>query len=139
MYIGEFQHNMDDKNRVFIPAKLRETLGERFVVCNGVGDFLTLYSVEEWEKFEAKINALPQMESHDLKTFFFSGANEVKPDAQGRVVIPQNLKQHANLTRELVITGASNRAEIWNAEAWHERKSAISIQSIKEKMALFGL
>ena len=139
MYIGEYKYTLDDKNRVFIPPKLREDLGERFIVCKGAGEFLNLYSLNEWAVFEQKINSLPQIDSHDLKIFFFAGANEVKPDSQGRIVIPQNLKSHAGLTRDVSINGNSNTAQIWDLGKWTDHSASITVDSIKEKMQLFNL
>lgn len=122
MLFGEFQHTIDKKGRVFIPAKLREDLGEGFVVCKGLDGnrCLFIYSREEWKKLDEKIQAMPTMKSRKLQRFLYAGATELECDGQGRVLIPQNLREYALLDGSAYIIGVSNHVEIWNTPQWLE-------------------
>lgn len=118
MLIGEYQHSLDEKGRVNFPAKLREGLGPRFIVTKGLDKCLCVYSEEEWRVLEDKIRALPVSKSRGLQRFLFAGAADVVPDKQGRVVIPGNLREYAELDKDVMIIGASVRAEIWDRSRW---------------------
>lgn len=116
--IGEYQHNLDDKGRVNFPAKLRDSLGNRFIITKGLDKCLCVYSEDEWRVLEDKIRALPVSKSRQLQRFLFAGAADVVPDKQGRVVIPSNLRDYAGLDKEVMVIGASVRAEIWDKDRW---------------------
>src|SRR5659263_243986 len=120
MLIGEHQHNIDVKGRVFIPARFRDDLGEHFIVTKGLDSCLFIYSQDEWLVLDAKIRALPMSKSRRLQLFFFSSAVDVEADKQGRIVLPQNLREFASLTRDVVIIGASSRVEIWDKQKWQD-------------------
>ena len=125
---------MDDKNRAFIPSKMRDALGGRFIITKGIDNCLNLYSMTEWENFLAKFERFPAAKVRNLKLYFCGGATEVKPDSQGRVVIPQKLKEHAGLTKALVILGAREHAEIWDKQKWDERYDTITSEDVYEIM-----
>lgn len=118
MLIGEYQHNLDDKGRVNFPAKLREDLGNNFFIAMGPDNCLCVYSEEKWNAFCGEILSFPPAERRRLERLIIRSAAEVVPDKQGRVVIPQNLRDYAGLDKEVVIIGASVRAEIWDKERW---------------------
>lgn len=119
MLYGEYQHSLDAKGRVNFPAKLRESLGGQFMLARGLGSrCLFVYSMEEWEKITKKIDQQPLSKAMALQRFLCSGAILAEPDKQGRILIPQSLRNYAGLQRDLVIIGASNRAEIWDQESW---------------------
>ena len=100
MLIGEYQHSLDTKGRVNFPAKLREDLGESFILSKGLGDeCLFVYSEEEWNKLTEKLNSLPLSKARALQRFLFAGATQVQPDKQGRILIPQNLRDYAGLQK----------------------------------------
>lgn len=122
--IGEFQHNMDQKGRITIPAKFRDELGEKFYVCKGTEKCLFVYSEEKMQQTIERIEALPAAQSNVLRRYFLAGASEADPDKQGRILIPQNLRDHAGLTKECVVIGTGSRAEIWDAEEWKVFSSA---------------
>ncbi len=122
MFTGEFQHSLDAKGRVIMPARLREGLGERFVVTRGLDQCLFAYPMEEWTRLEQKMKQLPFTKG-DYRAFarlFFSGAMEVEADKQGRILIPQNLRDHAGIEKEVMIIGVSDRVEVWSEQAWKE-------------------
>lgn len=138
MLIGEYQHNIDPKGRVFIPARFRDELGEHFVVTKGLDGCLFIYSLEEWSGLEAKVRMLPLSKARNLQRFLFAGASEVEADKQGRVLIPINLREYASLDRETVITGVSNRVEIWDKSKWDSMCGNITPESVVEAMDELG-
>ena len=133
MLIGEFSPSIDAKGRLHFPAKLREDLGERFIVTKGLDNCLFVYSPEGWAELEAKIKALPMSRSRMLQRFFFAGAVEVEPDRQGRILMPANLRD-----REVMVIGASVRAEIWDAARYHAVNDAVSAQDVAQAMDELG-
>lgn len=135
---GEFQHNIDAKGRLFIPAKLREELGKMFIITKGLDGCLFVYSASAWEVLEDNINQLPLSKSRNLQRFFFSSAADCVPDAQGRVLIPQNLREYAALQKEVTIIGVSGRVEIWNTARWKAINEELTPESIAEAMEELG-
>lgn len=136
--IGEYQHNLDDKGRVNFPAKLREGLGNRFIITKGLDKCLCVYSEEEWRVLEDKIRALPVSKSRQLQRFLFAGAADVIPDKQGRVVIPANLREYAELDKEVMVIGASVRAEIWDKNRWLASCEELTPDMMAEAMDNLG-
>ena len=135
---GEFQHNIDAKGRLFIPAKFREELGKMFIITKGLDGCLFVYSASAWEVLEDNINQLPLSKSRNLQRFFFSSAADCVPDAQGRVLIPQNLREYAALQKEVRIIGVSGRVEIWNTARWKAINEELTPESIAEAMEELG-
>ena len=135
---GEFQHNIDAKGRLFIPAKFREELGKMFIITKGLDGCLFVYSASAWEVLEDNINQLPLSKSRNLQRFFFSSAADCVPDAQGRVLIPQNLREYAALQKEVTIIGVSGRVEIWNTARWKAINEELTPESIAEVMEELG-
>ena len=138
LLIGEYAHTLDQKGRVNFPAKLREDLGERFILTKGLDDCLAAYSATEWAGIEARIKALPMSKARDLQRFFFSSAVEVEADKQGRIVIPANLRSYAGLEKDILIIGASNRAEIWDKQRWEASCEALTSEQIAQAMEDIG-
>ncbi|MGE5677416.1 MAG: division/cell wall cluster transcriptional repressor MraZ [Pseudomonadota bacterium] len=143
MFIGEYQHTLDPKNRVIMPSKFREKLGDSFVMTKGLDNCLFIYSSEEWSRVEEKLKSLP-MTSKDARAFvrfFFAGACECELDKQGRIVMPNNLKDYARIDKELVIVGVSTRIEIWSREEWNKfnNDANISYEDVAEKMSQLGI
>ena len=135
---GEFQHNIDAKGRLFIPAKFREELGKMFIITKGLDGCLFVYSASAWEVLEDNINQLPLSKSRNLQRFFFSSAADCVPDAQGRVLIPQNLREYAALQKEVTIIGVSGRVEIWNTARWKAINEELTPESIADAMEELG-
>lgn len=120
MFLGEYQHNLDGKGRVSVPAKYRSELGSSAIVTKGLDACLYLYPKGEWEKMAEKISSLP-ISSSSARTFarvMLAGAMEVELDKQGRVLLPAYLRDYANIDGDAVMAGVYNRVEIWNKEAW---------------------
>ena len=120
MFLGEYQHSIDAKGRLIVPARFREGLGSRFIVTKGLDNCLFVYPQEEWKIFENKLKQLPLTNPGARKfvRFFFAGAIEFELDHQGRIVLPQHLREYAGLQKEIVSIGVNNRVEIWNKENW---------------------
>ena len=123
MFKGQFNHTIDSKGRLIVPAKFREQLGEEFVVTKGFDGCLYAYSMTEWEKIEARFTEMPltTKDARKLTRFFFSGAASCEVDRQGRILIPAVLRNFAGLQKDVVLAGVLNRIEIWSAEAWNEQ------------------
>jgi len=138
MFMGEFQHTVDEKGRMIIPAKFRDALGSTFVMTRGLDQCLFVYPMSEWSVMEQKLKSLSLMRSdaRAFTRFFFSGAVECELDKQGRVNIPSNLRDHAKLEKDCVVIGVSTRVEIWSKDAWEEysRQSEDSFNEIAEKL-----
>ena len=138
MLIGEYEHSIDAKGRVIFPVKLRESLGEEFVVTKGLQNCLFVYGKPEWEVLTEKINALPMSKAGNLQRFLFSSATLVESDKQGRILIPGNLREYAGLDKDVVVIGASIRAEIWDKSRWKEICSQLTSDMIGEAMDELG-
>ena len=114
---GEYQHTLDNKGRLFIPAKLREELGEVFFLTLSMDRCLCAYSAENWQVFSEKVSAMPYVRQRKMRPLFAHAAR-CELDAQGRALIPQNLRDYAGLEKNVTVVGCNNHAELWNSEAW---------------------
>lgn len=142
MLIGEFSHGMDKKNRIIIPSKLREGLGEQFIMTKGLDSCLYIYPKNEWQIFEQKLKSLPLTDKNvrSFVRFFFSGANEMEPDKMGRVLIPQSLLSYAGIDGEVVSVGMMDRVEVWSKAKWEAyNESEMDMDAIAEKMNELGI
>lgn len=143
MFIGEYRFNADAKGRVSVPAKFREGLGESFFVTKGLDQSLFVFPQSEWESFQEKLRKLPltNHNSRAFSRFIYSGATEIEMDKQGRMLIPQNLREFAGLEKELVVIGAGTRVEIWSEEVWDQYTSPenLSYDEIAENLADLGI
>ncbi len=143
MFIGEYEHSLDAKGRVIMPVKLREDIGEKFIVTKGLDGCLFAYSQTEWSNFEEKLKTLPltNKNARDFVRFFLSGAVECEIDKQGRFLLPGNLRTYAGLEKEINIIGVGTRVEIWNRESWKKYSSSenISADEIAENMTMLGI
>lgn len=143
MLIGEYEHSLDAKGRLIMPAKLREDMGEKFIVTKGLDGCLFGFSQKEWENFEQKLKTLPitNKNARDFVRFFLSGAIECELDKQGRFLITSNLRECATLEKDVVIIGVGTRIEIWEREKWkvHNSEENISAEEIAENMDMLGI
>lgn len=143
MFTGEYQHTLDGKGRVIVPSRLRESLGDRFMITRGLDHCLFVYPNVEWVRMEQKMKQLPvtRRDSRAFMRLFFSGAMEVEADKQGRVLIPQNLREYAGIEKEVMFIGVSNRVEIWSEPAWKEYfgEADENYEELAEKLVDFDL
>lgn len=125
MFYGEYEHTIDRKGRLIVPAKFREifkeNLVERLFLTRGLDRCLFLFNEEEWKLQEQKFKSIPftKSEARKFNRLYFSGASEVMPDKQGRILIPRNLKEFAGIKKDVVIVGVSNRIELWSKDSWN--------------------
>ena len=132
---GQFSHSIDAKGRLFIPASLRKELGQTFHVTVGQDHCLSVYSDESWAAFMAKLKELSYNEVKKLRALFAYAA-DCEPDSQGRILIPAKLREYAGLTKEVVVVGSFDRAEIWSAERWAAiEDEAFSTGALEQAMA----
>ncbi len=143
MFIGEYEHSIDTKGRLIMPAKLRDEIGDKFVITKGLDGCLFAYSQKEWLAFEEKLKTLPlsSKNARDFTRFFLSGAVECEIDKQGRFLITSNLREFAELEKDVVIIGVNTRIEIWSKEKWHGYSSDenINVDEIAENMTMLGI
>ena len=136
---GQYAHNIDAKGRLFIPAKLREELGETFHVTIGPDHCLTIYPNDTWDDFMAKFHDMPYSKGKSLRALS-ANAVDCEPDGQGRILLPAKLRKYADLEKEVVVIGSFDRAEIWNAERWaREEAMAFESGSLEQAMEEMGL
>lgn len=141
MLIGEFEHTLDTKGRISMPAKLKKDIGDSFILTKGLDGCLFAFSMEEWLNFETKLKTLPLSDknSRNFVRFFLSGATECEIDKQGRFLIPNNLREAANLKKEAVIIGVGTRIEIWDKSTWNLKDEEISADEIADNLVMLGI
>ncbi|MBR4073705.1 MAG: division/cell wall cluster transcriptional repressor MraZ [Clostridia bacterium] len=134
MLFGGYQHNIDKKGRIFIPSKLRDELGNSFMICRGIYGkrCLCVYSLSEWENLVAKIGSLPSAKSSVVKRFLYDGAFNVEFDSQGRILIPATLREYAQLEEDAHIIGMDTNLEIWNTGLWSVENEQYTPESVAE-------
>lgn len=143
MFMGEYSHSIDAKGRLIVPAKLREQLGDSFVITKGLDGCLFVYPNSEWKNIEARFREVPltTKDARKFTRFFFAGAAQEEVDSQGRVLIPQTLRQYAGLDKEVLLVGVLDRIEIWDKKRWDDNStySESDMDEIAEHMAQLGL
>ena len=140
MFMGEYDHSIDAKGRVIIPAKFRDQLGESFVVTKGLDGCLWIFAADEWEKFSQKLRALPvaNKDARKFARFFLAGASEAETDKTGRILLPQVLRDYAKLEKDVALVGTGNRIEIWDRNAWENNSTFDDMDKVAEHMGEWG-
>ena len=140
MLYGGYDHTIDKKGRIAIPAKLRDAFGDTFMIAKGIfgKNCLCVYSNEQWDKLVEKIGNLPSAKSSVVKRYLYEGAFEVEFDSQGRILIPLALREFASLETEAHIIGVDTNLEIWNKELWQKENSDYTPESIAATMMELG-
>ena len=133
MFIGEYTHSVDSKNRLFVPTKFQKDLKQGIVVTRGLDSCLFVFTLKAWEEIATKLKSMPltNQNSRAFARLMLAGAMEVKLDKQGRMLIPQYLKEFASLSKETVLAGLFDRIEIWNKESWEKYKKQTEKDSNK--------
>ena len=128
MFLGEFQHSLDAKGRIILPSKIRSELESGLVITRAPDGCLWVFPKADFqafaEKFREQARVVGDRRARDVMRFIFSGAHEDRPDRQGRITVPEHLREHAGLEREVTIAGAVDRIEVWKRERWDERRQA---------------
>ena len=134
---GEYQHSLDSKGRLFMPAKLREELGAVFYITIAMDRCLCAYSSESWDTLSERVNAMPYVKQRKMRPLFAHAAR-CELDSQGRVLVPQNLRDYANLTKSVTVVGCNNHAELWDSDAWQtvfeEETTPENIAAVMEEL-----
>ena len=143
MLIGEYEHTIDTKGRLIMPSKLKDDIGEKFVITKGLDGCLFVYSQKEWQTFEEKLRTFPltNKDARALMRFFLAGATECELDKQGRFLIAGNLREFAGLEKEVVVIGVLNKIEIWSKDKWqkYSEEENMEADEIAEKMSNLGI
>ncbi|MEA1960629.1 MAG: division/cell wall cluster transcriptional repressor MraZ [Bacillota bacterium] len=143
MFLGEYQHSLDTKGRITVPARFREELGSSFIATKGLDNCIFLYPQDEWTQIESKVKSLPftRADVRSFARFFFSGAAEMEIDKQGRILVPNNLRDYAGIQKDVIVIGVGSRVEIWSTGRWeHYNETAeASYESIAENLVDLGL
>lgn len=138
MFMGEYHHTLDEKNRLTIPSKLRDNLSGSFVITKGLENCLFIYKNEDWEKITNKLTTLPftKKDARNFMRFFTSGATNLEFDKQGRIGLTSNLLDYAHIEKECVIIGVYDRIEIWSKENWEQflKENENSLSEIAENL-----
>lgn len=137
---GEFEHTIDSKGRMNFPAKLRESLGERFFISKTIGETcLTVHTEQSWNSIRESLKGKPSKVRLPIERFLFGGACEAEPDKQGRIALPASLRTYAGLTSEVVVVGMDDHAEIWDKALWEEYNNRMSPDDIAAFAEEIGL
>lgn len=143
MLIGEYTHTLDDKKRIAVPAKFRKQLGKVVVLTRGLDSCLALYSLESWKAYSHKLSALPTgtASSRSFTRFIFAGAVESEVDSLGRILVPDFLKEFADLKTKVIITGLQDHAELWDEKRWKEYRGRVEKEAdvLAEKLGDVGI
>ena len=141
MFMGEYNHTVDAKGRLIVPSKFREQLGDEFVVTKGLDGCLFVYPNEEWKNIEDKFRNVPRTtkDARKFSRFFFAGAASCEVDKQGRILIPNVLREFAELQKDVVSFGVLNRIEIWSKDRWLDTNTYDDMDEVAEHMAELGL
>jgi MraZ protein len=143
MFMGEFNHSIDAKGRLIIPSKLRDQLGETFVITKGLDGCLFIYTNDEWQNIEKKFREVPltTKDARKFSRFFFAGASQMEIDKQGRILIPSLLREFAGLQKEVVLVGVLDRVEVWDKDKWENNIDFDDddMDEIAEHMAELGV
>ena len=142
MIMGEYNHTIDAKGRLIVPAKFREILGDNFIVTKGLDGCLFVYPNDEWTRFEEKLKSLPltNKNARQFTRFFLAGAAACEVDKQGRILLPQVLREFASLEKDVVLVGVASRIEIWSRERWDESMNTYDgdMDEVAENMESLG-
>ena len=143
MLLGEYNHNLDPKGRMAMPAKFRDKLAAGAIITRGIDNCLFVFANAEWEELAKKLMALPlaQANSRAFVRLMMAGATDVAVDAQGRILVPDYLRKYAGLKKEVVVAGLYNRIEIWDRDTWqsYKTKTESSSEEIAEKLGELGI
>lgn len=139
MILGEFKHTLDAKNRTFLPAKLREALGENIVIARGIDKCITVYPMESWKKFEESIESLPPIKARQVRRWIYGFAQDTVVDTQGRVVIPPSFKAYAELEKNIVSLGVGDHIEIWSETEYEAMVGDMNAKDIEETLIEMGM
>ena len=139
MLIGEYHYNIDEKGRLNFPPKFREQMGEQFIVTRWLEECLIAFPMTEWERVFSILNQSGLAAGRTARRFLLAAAEQVAVDKQGRILIPQHLREHAKLSKEVALIGADPYVEIWDAAAWKRECDSMDAQAVAQAMETLGI
>jgi len=143
LFLGEFQHTLDPKGRIIIPSSYRDKLKEKFMMTKGLEQCLFIFPMPEWDKLVEKLQGLPLSNygAREFTRYFYSSASECEMDSQYRILIPPSLRKHAELEKEVYITGVGTRVEVWDKNRWENLMGSETLlpESVSNTFALLGI
>lgn len=143
MLIGEYKHTLDEKNRMSLPAKFRSELGKKVVLAPGLDKSIFMFTIKEWEKIAARLaeNSMLQADNRSFNRFMFGGAVEVELDSAGRILVPDFLKDRADIKKNVAVIGVQNRVELWDEKGWEKYKKLVEGEAdqLAEKLGTVGV
>ena len=138
-FVGSYKHSLDAKKRVFIPSKFREELGEEFYITRKFDTYLSIYTAEDWQAYVERIEKLPESEAVEIQDFLLGAAQKCVPDSSGRIILDENLAEHAGIIKNVVFVGAGKQIRVWAEETWSEREKTRDLSKMREIMRQYGL
>ncbi len=138
-FVGSYSHSLDAKNRVFIPAKYRDELGEVFYITRKADTYLSIYTEDDWNAYVEKIAKLPESIAADIQHLIIGGAQKCTPDSNGRIILDEKLLKHAKINKNVVFVGVGKQIRIWAEELWSECEEKRDFAKLREIMAEYGL
>ncbi len=138
-FVGSYNHTLDAKNRVFIPAKFRDELGKEFYITRKFDTYLSVYTADDWESYVDKISMLPESDAVEFQDFILGAAQKCVPDASGRIILDEKLMAHAKIDKSLVFVGTGRQIRIWAEDVWNERERARDYDKMRQIMRQYGL
>lgn len=138
-FVSSYRHSLDAKNRLFIPSKFREELGDEFYITRKFDPYLSIYTAEDWQIFVDKIAMLPESEAGALQDFLLGSAQKCSPDSSGRIILDQDLAKYAGIDKNVVFVGAGRQIRLWAEEVWEKREKSIDFDKMKALMKQYGL
>ena len=138
-FVGSFNHALDSKKRVFIPAKFRDELGDTFYITRKFDTYLSVYTADDWDSYIEKIEKLPESIAAEIQDFILGGAQKCTLDGSGRIIIEDRLLKHAKIEKNLVFVGAGKQIRVWAEELWEEREQNRDFEKMRDILREFGL
>ena len=138
-FVGSYTHSLDSKKRVFIPSKFRDELGEEFYITRKFDAYLSIYTAEDWEAYVDKISKLPEADAEEFQDFILGAAQKCVPDSNGRIILDEELANHAGILKNVVFVGAGRQIRVWAEETWSEREKTRDLAKMREIMRQYGL
>ncbi len=138
-FVGSYKHSLDAKNRIFIPSKFRDDLGDEFYITRKFDTYLSIYTADEWQLYVEKIEKLPESEAVEIQDFLLGAAQKCTPDASGRIILDEKLAAHAGIKKNVVFVGVGKQIRIWAEEVWSEREETRDFTKMREIMKQYGL
>ena len=138
-FVGSYKHSLDAKKRIFIPSKFREDLGDEFYITRKFDTYLSIYTADEWQLYVEKIERLPESEAVEIQDFLLGAAQKCTPDSSGRIILDEQLANHAGISKNVVFVGVGKQIRIWAEETWSQREQTRDFSKMREIMKQYGL